>query len=289
MKKIALVIAILVSSLFPAVGVNAAEPLPKLKEPVYTQDNANLLSSSDVTALNDLGNQLEHGTTAEILLMTMPTIGQENRQDYAFRAGREYGVGQKDKDNGIVILFNLDNNNEYTNRGISVQVGYGLEGVLNDAKVGALIDQYAMPDLKKAVALDPTGKSAESKALYTSGLTKLYKAIWKVVADSYGWDGKTFTRDEPIQNNSDDGGISIYEILIGMFILFIIFNMFFGGRGGGPGGRRRGGVGPVIFFPTGGGFSSGGFSSGGFGGSGGFDGGGFGGGDFGGGGADRGF
>ncbi len=287
MKKIAVIFAILVSALLPLNGASAAEPLPKLKQPVYTQDNASLLSASEVDEINELGNRLEQGTTAEILLMTMSSIGQENRADYALRAGREYGVGQADKDNGIVILLNLDNGNEFRNRGVEVQVGYGLEGVLNDAKVGALIDQYAMPDLQRAVTADPNGDSAESKELYGQAMTKLYKAIWQEVADSYGYDGSQFTRDEPMPAQSSGGSFSVFQILITLFFLYLIFSIFFrGGGGGGRGGRRRG-VGPVIFFPTGGGFSSGGFSSGGF--SGGGLGGGFGGGGFGGGGAGRGF
>lgn len=286
MKKIAVIFAILVSALLPLNGASAAEPLPKLKQPVYTQDNASLLSASEVDEINELGNRLEQGTTAEILLMTMSSIGQENRADYALRAGREYGVGQADKDNGIVILLNLDNGNEFRNRGVEVQVGYGLEGVLNDAKVGALIDQYAMPDLQRAVTADPNGDSAESKELYGQAMTKLYKAIWQEVADSYGYDGSQFTRDEPMPAQSSGGSFSVFQILITLFFLYLIFSIFFRGGGGGRGGRRRG-VGPVIFFPTGGGFSSGGFSSGGF--SGGGLGGGFGGGGFGGGGAGRGF
>ncbi|UTH13190.1 TPM domain-containing protein [Macrococcus equipercicus] len=288
MNKIALIFAIIVSALLPLNEASAAEPLPKLKQPVYTQDNASLLSGTQVSEINELGNRLEQGTTAEILLMTMPSIGQENRADYALRAGREYGVGQKDKNNGIVILLNLDNGNEFKNRGIEVQVGYGLEGVLNDAKVGALIDKYAMPDLRQAVALDPKGESAEAKQLYGQAMTKLYKAVWQEIADSYGYDGSKFTREQPMQTTSSGHSFSVFQILITLFFLYLIFSIFFrGGGGGGRGGRRRGGIGPVIFFPTGGGFG-GGFSSGGFG-DGGFGGGGFGGGGFGGGGAGRGF
>ncbi|TDL98600.1 TPM domain-containing protein [Macrococcus brunensis] len=288
-KKIAFLIAIFVL-LGPFYEVNAAEPLPTLEEPVYTQDHIGILNQTQVDELNELGNRLEQGTTAEILLMTMPTIGQEPKGDYALRAGREYGVGQKEKDNGIVILLNLDNGNEFRNRGLNVQVGYGLEGVLNDAKVGALIDQYALPDIQKAVAIDPKGQDPQAKELYASGVTKLYKAVWKEVADSYGYDGSKFTREEPVSDSESGGSFSIFDILLTLFFLYLIFSMFFGGGGrGGRGGGRRRGVGPIIFFPTGGGFGGGGFSSGGSFGGGGFDGGGFGGGGFGGGGADRSF
>lgn len=284
-KKFAIFIALFLifTITLPA---NAAEPLPKLEQPIFVQDHLGIFKQNEKDFLNQRGETLQKGTTAEILIMTMPSIGQEVRGDYALRVGREYGVGDKEKNNGIVILFNLDNGNEFRNRGIEVQVGYGLEGVLNDAKVGAMIDKYAMPDVQKALAADPKGESAESKALYAQGLGKLYNAIFDEVSKSYGFDGEKYTRDTPMVDNSSDG-ISVFEILIGLFLLYLVISIFMGGgRGGGGGGRRRS-SGPVIFFPTGGGFG-GGFSSGGFGG-GGFGGGGFGGGDFGGGGAGRGF
>ncbi|WP_414046060.1 TPM domain-containing protein [Macrococcus equi] len=283
-KKFAIFIALFLI-FFITLPVSAAEPLPKLTQPRFVQDHLGIFKQNEKDFINQRGETLQKGTTAEILVMTMPTIGQEVKGDYALRAAREYGVGDKEKDNGIVILLNLDNGNEFQNRGINVQVGYGLEGVLNDAKVGALIDKYALPDVKKAVALDPKGKSEESKALYAQGIGKLYNAIFDEVSKSYGFDGEKYTRDTPMADDSSDG-ISVFEIIIGIFLLYLILSIFMGGGRGGGGGRRRS-SGPVIFFPTGGGFG-GGFSSGGFGDGGGF-GGSFGGGGFGGGGADRGF
>ncbi|WP_414052352.1 TPM domain-containing protein [Macrococcus animalis] len=280
-KKFAIFIATFLIFII-TLPVSAAEPLPKLEQPIFVQDHVGIFKQNEKDFINQRGKTLQQGTTAEILIMTMPTIGQEVRGDYALRTGREYGVGDKEKRNGVVILFNLDNGNEYRNRGIEVQVGYGLEGVLNDAKVGAMIDKYAMPDVQKALAVDPKGESAESKALYAQGLGKLYNAIFDEVSESYGFDGEKYTRDTPMVDESTEG-ISVFEILIGLFLLYLVISIFMGGgRGGGGSGGRRRSSGPVIFFPTGGGFG-GGFSSGGFGG------GGFGGGDFGGGGAGRGF
>lgn len=281
-KKLAIFIALFLIFTI-TLPVSAAEPLPKLEQPRFVQDHLGIFKQNEKDYLNQRGETLSKGTSAEILLMAMPSIGQEVKGDYALRAGREYGVGNKEKNNGIVILLNLDNGNEHSNRGIEVQVGYGLEGVLNDSKVGALIDQYAMPDLKKAVALDPKAQSAESKALYAQGMGKLYNAIFDVVSDSYGFDGEKYTRDTPMVNENSDQ-LSVFEIIIGIFLIILILSIISGGggRGGGGGGRRRS-SGPVIFFPTGGGFG-GGFSSGGS-----FGGGSFGGGSFGGGGAGRSF
>lgn len=282
MKRFA-ILFVSVLIFFIALPVSAAEPLPKLEQPRFVQDHIGIFSESEKQLLNQKGETLHSGTTAEILLMTMPSIGQEVKSDYALRAGREYGVGNKEKNNGIVILLNLDNNNEHNNRGIEVMVGPGLQGVLNDAKVGRLIDTYAMPDIQKAMQTDPNARNATSKQYYAKAMSKLYDAIFTEISKSYGFDGEKFTRDTPIETEDDSyENISVFEIIIALFFLILIFSMFSnGGRGGGGGGGRASG--PIVFFPTGGGFSSGGFSDGGF------SGGSFGGGGFDGGGAGRSF
>ncbi|PKE44641.1 hypothetical protein CW666_02670 [Macrococcoides caseolyticum] len=283
MKRFTIFFASLIIFL-TALPVSAAEPLPKLEQPRFVQDHIGIFKQQEKDALNQKGETLHSGTTAEILLMTMPSIGQEVKEDYALRAGREYGVGDKDKDNGIVILLNLDNNNENNNRGIEVMVGPGLQGVLNDAKVGRMIDTYAMPDIQKAMQADPDAKSETSRHYYAQAMIKLYNAIFDEISKSYGFDGEKYTRDTPIATQDDSvGNISVFEIIIALFFLYLILSMFFGGGGRGGGGRGGRSKGPVIFFPTGGGFSSGGFSGGGF------SGGGFGGGSFDGGGAGRSF
>ncbi|UBH21694.1 TPM domain-containing protein [Macrococcus armenti] len=282
MKRFA-ILFVSVLIFFIALPVSAAEPLPKLEQPRFVQDHIGIFSESEKQSLNQKGETLHSGTTAEILLMTMPSIGQEVKSDYALRAGREYGVGNKEKNNGIVILLNLDNNNEHNNRGIEVMVGPGLQGVLNDAKVGRLIDTYAMPDIQKAMQSDPNAGNRTSKQYYAQAMSKLYDAIFTEISKSYGFDGEKYTRDTPIETEDDSyENISVFEIIIALFFLILIFSMFSnGGRGGGGGGGRASG--PIVFFPTGGGFSSGGFSDGGF------SGGSFGGGGFDGGGAGRSF
>ena len=258
--------------------VEARVDLPALNEDHYfVQDNADVLSDSTIQELNDLGTHLEEGTGAELLLLTMDSTGQEHRQDFALRASREYGVGKEEKDNGIVIFLNLDNDNEFNNRGIEVQVGYGVGGYLNDAKIGRIIDNVAYDDL---VAGD-----------YETALKNLYQAIYDESLTAYGYEDGEFTREEPVEDESS-GGQSLFgtliRLIIFMVVLYIIYSIVSGGGGGsgGSGGRRRGSSrrGPIFFPPTGGfgsGGNSGGFGSGGFGG--------FGGGSGGGGGAGRGF
>ena len=281
MQKIFAFTVVVLSVLLLSTPAEARVDLPALNESHYfVQDNAGVLSDSAINELNGKGTHLEEGTGAELLLMTMDSTGQEHRQDFALRALREYGVGKAEKDNGIVILLNLDNNNEFNNRGIEVQIGYGVEGYLNDAKIGRIIDNVAYEDL---VAGN-----------YETALINLYNALYEESLTAYGYEDGEFTREEPAEDTGTGQDDSIFAIIIRlaifMTVLYFLYKMMSGGGGsggsGGSGGRRRRSGGPVIFFPPGGGGGFGGGSGGGFGG-GGF--GGFGGGSGGGGGAGRGF
>lgn len=266
-----------------------AQDLPPLDTNNYfVQDNANVLSDDTVQSLNALGTHLETGTGVEMLLITMPSTGLTHRQDFALRVLREYGIGKEDEDNGIVILLNLDNGNEYNNRGVEVQVGYGVEGYLNDAKVGRFIDSEAMDYFVEATEYE--NNSAEANRNYEQGLTALYEALYEESLVAYGYEDGEFTRDTPIEDyrSPESGGNNFSRLIITMFILFAVMWVINNSRGGprGPGGRRRG---TFWGFPTSGSRGSGSFGGGFGGGSSGGGFGGFGGGSGGGGGAGRGF
>lgn len=282
MKKVFIIVLF---SLLLIPGTVSAEDLPELNTDHYfVQDNAGVLDNETINELNDMGSYLEEGTGAEMLLLTMPTTGQTHRQDFALEALRGYGVGKEDKDNGIVILLNLDNGDEFNNRGVDVQVGYGVEGYLNDAKIGRIIDDTAMSHFEDAVNYTDNGDEAAANESYQEGLKNLYTALYDESLDAYGYEDGEFTRDEPAEDTSTGGGIlgNIVRMIITAAVIFILFKIISGG--GGPGGRGRRRRGPFVFIPPSGGGGSGfggGSSGGGFGG--------FGGGSGGGGGAGRGF
>lgn len=283
-KKIALFIVVF--SLF-GTQVHAQDVPPLDTNNYFVQDHANVLSAETVQSLNALGTHLESGTGVEMLLITMPSTGLTHRQDYALRILREYGVGKEDENNGIVILLNLDNGNEYNNRGVEVQVGYGVEGYLNDAKIGRFIDNEAMDYFVQATEYE--NNSAEANRNYEQGLTALYEALYEESLVAYGYEDGEFTRETPIEDYRapESGGNNFSRLLITLILLYVIMWFIKNASGGGPKGPRGRRRGTFWGFPTSG---SGGFGSGGFGGGssgGGF--GGFGGGSGGGGGAGRGF
>src|SRR5699024_12424465 len=112
MKRLVALIAILF--LLLSSSASARIELPELNTShLFVQDNAHLLTGAEINELNELGTHLEKGTDVELLLLTMHSVGQEHRQDFALRELRDYCVGKKKRDNEKVILLYMNNDNKY--------------------------------------------------------------------------------------------------------------------------------------------------------------------------------
>lgn len=218
--------------------------------------------------VNDLANQLDAGqeaqleqklvayndsTSSQIVIVTVPTLGDYPIADYAFKLGTEWGVGQKGKNNGIVLLW------APTERKVFIATGYGLEGAIPDAIAKRIVSQVITPQFKNGQ--------------FYQGLSDGVDAIFKYATGEYKADPE-----------EDDGGNSFPPLFIFIIVFIIILIIMFRNRnnGGGRGGYRNFG-GPVIWpYTT---HSGSGSFSGNWGGGDGGGFGGFGGGSFGGGGA----
>lgn len=102
-------------------------PDPKAGGTGYVSDPGDIISAADETQLNSLISQLEDSSTAQIAVVVLPSIGQENPKDFATRLFERWGIGQAGKDNGLLVLTVMDQ------RRTEFETGYGLEGVLPDA------------------------------------------------------------------------------------------------------------------------------------------------------------
>lgn len=259
MKKLALLIGLLVW-IGAFAQIEKAIP-PRPNPPRLVNDYAGMLTPDQVAALERKLVTCNDSTSNQIAIVIVDDLKGYEAADFATALGQEWGVGGQAKfDNGVVILISTGGGQG--NRAAHIAVGYGLEGAIPDITAGHIVDDYLVPNLSSGNyyrAFDQT-----TDALIQAAVGE-YKA-----PPGYRKKGK-----------SRSPGFS--GIILGVLILWVIINMFGGGRGGRGGGfmsRRgyRGWGGPVIF---GGGFGGGG---GGFGGGGGGFGG-FGGGGFGGGGA----
>ena len=246
-----------------------AETVDKLPAPTgYVSDFAGVVDAGSRQRMEQLCTELDQKAHAQIAVVTIHTLEGDTAANFANRLEEKWKVGPKATDKGVIMLFAIDDHKRW------IEVGYGLEGILNDAKVGD-IGRSMVPQLRQ---------QEYGPAIY-GGL--------KQIADVIAADANV-TLTEPAsaprpQYGREEVNIGFGTVLRVLFFLFVLLMIFGAGRGGGGGrglmwfllgnflgsqGRRddwRGGGG------WGGGGGGGGSDGGGFGG--------FGGGSSGGGGA----
>jgi uncharacterized protein len=135
MKKayISMAVLVLVSLSFQLFGVE----IPYLTGRV--NDNALILSEETQSLLSEMLKVHEEKTTNQVVVLTVPTLDGENIEDYAYRVFQEWQLGQKDKDNGILIVV-VPND-----RKMRIEVGYGLESIMTDLQAGRIIRDIMTP------------------------------------------------------------------------------------------------------------------------------------------------
>lgn len=235
-----------------------AQDIPEPMTPKrIVNDFTELFSSQERAALEKKLVDFNNNSSTQIAVVTVPSLNGYEINDYAARLGEKWGIGQKGKDNGIVILIKPKGEREKGE--VAISVGYGLEGVVPDVVASRIIRNEIIPAFQ-------TGN-------YYKGIDKATDVLIDLSKGEY-------TADE--YQHADEG--SPLDLIICFIVFVIILSLIFRKRGGGgysPGHTSDGGG--FFIFPMGGGSSS----SGGFGGfsSGGGSFGGFGGGSFGGGGS----
>ena len=235
-----------------AISALAAEVIPP-KPDRYFNDYAGVVSTDAAQRFNQQLAQFERDTSDQVVVAVFPKMQSDSDvADYTQRVAQAWGVGQKERRNGVVLfVFTQD-------RKMFIQVGYGLEGALPDATAFDITERHIKP-------LFRAGN-------YAAGLATGIDLICKAIRGEYKGSGRT------VAEHRKGGGsaLGLLPFIIFVFVLLFISRVVrrLGGYGYSSGQR-----GP-IFLPMGGG--GGGWSSGGGGGFGGFSGGG---GSFGGGGA----
>jgi uncharacterized protein len=233
-----------------AISARAAEVIPP-KPDRYFNDYAGVVSKEAASRFNEQLAQFERETSDQIVVAVFPKMQSDSDMaDYTQRVAQAWGVGQKERRNGVVLFVFIQD------RKMFIQVGYGLEGALPDATAFDITERHIKP-------LFRAGN-------YETGLATGIDLICKAVRGEYKGSGKTLA-----ERHGGGGFSGFLPFIIFVIVLIIISRVI--RKLGGYGYSSRGG-GPV-FIPGGGGWSSGGGGGGGFSG---FSGGG---GSFGGGGA----
>ena len=220
-------------------------------------DFAGVLSADLVQSLEARHTELFRKTGVALVIVTIRNVEDEPLGDFAVRVAKEWGVGKKGQDRGIVVAITTEEPHVF------VATGYGVEGYLPDGRVGGILDDYVVGPLRSRD--------------FNTAVQMVSAGLVNASAQEFGVTigGTPAAPSEKRARRPVSAARVIFQIILALIVLFIIIRnpsllwlFLLSGRGG-RGGFRGGG----------------GFSGGGFGGSGGF--GGFGGGGFGGGGAGR--
>lgn len=266
MKRISRWLAVVVLMLVPPAFL-AAESVDTLPAPTgYVNDFAGVLSPSTIQNVDALCEQVDHKAKAQIAVVTIKTLdGGQSIEEFATALEDKWKVGAKGTDRGVLIVFSMNP------RRYRIEVGYGLEGILNDAKVGDI------------------GRAMRPYLVRNDFNTGIPMGVGQIAQDIAADAGVTLTGTQPMPQYQDQqqrqhSPLSLVELVLGGgFVLFILILLISTGNTG------------LIFFLLGNLLGGGGFGGrrggrddwggGGFGGGGGGGFGGFGGGSSGGGGA----
>jgi len=266
MKRPAKVSAI-VWILFVAAVWVAAEPIASLRPTNYVNDFAGVLDASTQAQLNALCQQVDQKAQAQIAVVTVKSVDGQDVVSYAVALYQKWGIGAKGKDRGVLILLATQDHKYWT------AVGYGLEPILPDGKVGGFGREMV-----------PLLRSGD----YAGAVTLMTARVASVIAQDAGVTLDNQPRLAAPRQQPAPGGPGVVVVLIFVFIVVAILRVIFRGGGSGRGssgsGFLSGLLWAMLFSNLGGGrggYRGGGFGGGGFGGFGG-GGGGFGGGGFGG-------
>jgi uncharacterized protein len=261
MKKIVLILLVFTRSFAWAQNVPAPPNPPRL-----VNDFAHVMTADQI---QDLENKLvayDDSTSIQIAVVTIQTTGDYAIDDYALKILRDWKVGNKKTNNGVVVLAAIQDHKVF------IATGYGMEGVLPDITAKEIIDNEIVPNFRE-------------NNNYYRGFDLATNAIIQASRGEYKAPEGYNQRKKP-----GSGGGNILGLIIFFVIIFFLISRG-GGRGGGGGGMfSRTGILPFIIGDMigsasrgGGGWSGGGGGGFGGGGFGGFGGGGGGGGGAGGG------
>jgi uncharacterized protein len=251
---------ILLTFVLASVAMGArAEPIAQLKPTGYVNDFAHVLDPKAVAQMEEICRQIDQKAHAQIAVVTIHSLDGSDIESYAVDLFKKWGIGDKASNRGVLILYAIDD------RKSRIEVGYGLEPILPDGKVGSFARE-ALPFMRSGN--------------YSQGLLVVTSRVADVIAKDAGVQLSTPQPAAPPTGPREQpaGGISVTGIVLIIIVILVVLltplrtllfwmlfsSIFGGGRGGGGGGWGGGGFGGGGggFGGFGGGSSGGGGASG---------------------------
>lgn len=196
----------------------------------FYYDQTNLLSEETKQLVTNKNENYEQtGKKPQVIMAVVKSTGDVTIDEYASDLFDKWNIGQKDSENGILILYA----NNDGKRNVRIEVGYGLEGVVTDAQAGSILRSNAQL-LKSA-----------NKSKVNEGLQQTFNAVVTLVDKEYGYKlDKNSLTDEELQKVENPNKRDLPSALIIGFLIFVGISIFasFRGRGGKGGPKGPGGI-----------------------------------------------
>ncbi len=259
----------------------------------FVNDFAGMLTTEQKQSLETELNTFEKNTSNELVVVIVPNLGGDYIENFAVKLFEDWGIGKKNKDNGVLLLIARDD------RQMRIEVGYGLEGALTDAQSFWIIQNVIRPAFQKGdyyggisggVAsitsiikgeFKPDTNSSDSNGFDASSLFGLFWVVWIF----FIWTGSVLARSKSWWGGGVVGGVialivsfiftfisglvsALFLIPLGLWLDYIISGRYSALKETGQplpwwiGGRGHSGSGGGGFGGFGGGHSGGGGSSG---------------------------
>lgn len=194
----------LISSGCSEFGSKEEIPIPEVQKDVYVYDTNNIINDETERKLNVLLIQLESKTTAEVAVITVPSLLDMEIEDYSYKLANTLGIGKAGEDNGVLLLISRNDNK------VRLEIGKGLEGCLNDSKCGRILDDYFVP--------------YREKNEYSEGTYQTIQAVTSVIAKEYNTsvDGLEKDYEKEINDKESKEAETVFLIILFIIILIII-------------------------------------------------------------------
>lgn len=196
----------------------AVDVLAKPSQREYIVDAAGMVSEADRQKITELGEELRDKTKAEIVVVTVDTLGGTDIETYSTEIVRRWGIGDAKLNNGVLLLI------AKADRKFRIEVGYGLEGEITDGRAGAILDAM---------------KGEFRQGNYSAGILGAYRKLaahaYRAVgaAPSAEADG-TLDGAAPAEEDEDDETSLLANVLffllavVGMVLMGVVLNWLLG-------------------------------------------------------------
>lgn len=202
MKKISLIILALILLISPITSFAAKYDIPKADREFYVFDSVGVISSEGKRHIIDTNKKLYEASGAQVVVAVIDSTNGHDIQPYSVEMFRQWEIGGKGKDNGVLILAAIED------RKIWITSGYGVEGAFPDSKLKRIIDDIITPSFK-------TGN-------YEEGLIYGFNDIVNGISNEYGLNLDELDVPVTSNNSSEFGAFKIFLFIIAFFVLDMV-------------------------------------------------------------------